>query len=616
MSTLPQHYPTGTGTGTCTTGTTHCQCINITGLGTHTGSPPVTASTATTTTTTSHHHQQQQRQRQRQATNKTEVDDIIIQGMNSLSFVELQKEQEDLHGVPADLIERQEDITRTLKDLETHLQAILQRTQRTAQSNNNNNNNNNSTTTRTTAYETALKMNADYVQDKQFRMAFLRANRYDPKAAADQMIRHFQAKLDLFGKEPLARHIRLDDLDQHDMEYLLKGSYHISALKDRANRTILVEIPSRRKFQCIENELRCYFYIYMDVIRASYNNSPNNAGSSSIVYVNYGIGKCQGTHSDGVLKVFNLAMAMPFHAAGIHLCFNNKAEVMLCKAAIALMPPRMKAKVKVHSGSHLECRYTLSNYGIPYHALPLSITENEVIMDYQMAWFQDRIREENHMYNNNYNNKGEGDCGQGQGQIAGLPTPTNKIAPTESDVLCVGWKVNMPGNDRIRQMVSKHADWYTTGNPKERRILVDLIMKDIRAHGGRFLKLNEGSKSDYQELSVDEARIKIGQMFRNRKTRVRKLAAAQMSSQQQQQQQQQQSIVTSTQDQDVLFGRMYEHPGNQRLRLAVENMAEEYNASTRGRKKEIADSLVRGVKSRGGRFLKPVLEAGKWVEVS
>lgn len=303
---------------------------------------------------------------------------------------------------------------------------------------------------------------------------------------------------------------------------------------------------------------------------------------------------------------------------------------MLCKAAIALMQPRMKTKVKVHSGSHLECRYRLSSYGIPYDALPLSFTDNEVIMDYQMAWIKDRLREENN------------DMSQLQhphDQQQQNTSTSSKIPPTENDVLCVGWKVNTPGNDRIRQMISKHADWYSTGNSKERRILVDLIRKDIRTHQGRFLKSLDSEQQNYQELSVDEARVKIGQMFRNHKTRVRKLA--QKSSQQQQQRQQQQlqkqqqqSIITSIQNQDVLFGRMYEHLGNQQLRLAVENLAEEYNASNRGRKKEIADSLVRGVKDRGGRFLKPMVNnssshhnnsnsagagagAGKgWVEVS
>lgn len=335
MSTSAQRYPTS-----------HCQCI----FGD--GQP---SSQLQSSSINSYQHINTETRTQR----TTEVDDIIIQGMNSLSFVELQKEQEDLHGVSTDVMERQEDVARTLIDLEAHLQSAMQSSQSQSpspsqqsnhhentgsmsSSSNNNNINNNSNNSHMSAYQTALQMDPSYVQDRNFRMAFLRANRYDPKAAANQMFRHFSIKLDLFGVEPLARHVRLSDLAKDDMDYLLQGSYHISAMKDRANRTILVEIPGRRKFQTIENELKCYFYIYMDVIRASYNDDSSCGGNHlkttskyksggsgagcSIVYVNYGIGKCQGTHSDGVVKVFTLSQAMPFHTAGIHLCFNHQVR--------------------------------------------------------------------------------------------------------------------------------------------------------------------------------------------------------------------------------------------------------------------------------------------------
>lgn len=212
-------------------------------------------------------------------------------------------------------------------------------------------------------------------------------------------------------------------------------------------------------------------------------------------------------------------------------------------------------------------------------------------MEHQLTWYKDCLTKENSTRDSSY----------------GLPTPN------ENDVLCLGRKVNSVGNDRLLTMASQHADWYNTGNSRERRILVDLIMENIRKKGGRFLKPDENSGHHLQEVSVDEARSKIGQLFRNLKKRARSTATT--SPTPKISEPEDARIVSSVGDEDVLFGRMYEHAGNERLRRNVEVMAAEYNSSTRGRKKQIADSLVQDVKSRGGRFLKP-MEDGRWAEVS
>lgn len=66
---------------------------------------------------------------------------------------------------------------------------------------------------------------------------------------------------------------------------------------------------------------------------------------------------------------------------------------------------------------------------------------------------------------------------------------------------------------------------------------------------------------------------------------------------------------------DVLFGRKSDQPGNLKLRSLIDSMSAEYNASSRGRKKEMADLVVSSIKDNGGRFLKPA-DNGKWSEVS
>lgn len=216
-----------------------------------------------------------------QKAEKNEVDEIFVEGMNRLSFDELQREQEDLHGVSADFTEKVEDVNRMLSTLNDHLQHMKPGS----------------------AYEKAETMNQNYISNRDFRMTFLRANRYDPKASANQMIRFFDVKSKLFGEDKLTRDILLSDLNHDDIDCLQRGTYQISPVKDRANRAILMQFPGLRAPKAIENELRSRFYINMGLIGSL------NTANRSVVYINYGVGKfADHTKGAGGLQFLQLGM--------------------------------------------------------------------------------------------------------------------------------------------------------------------------------------------------------------------------------------------------------------------------------------------------------------------
>lgn len=494
---------------------------------------------------------------------KTIVEKMLIQGMNKLSFDEYQREQEDLHGVVADFPERTDEMNYLIQLLQNTLNDIKHGT----------------------AYHTAESLNRSYVSDRDFRMTFLRANRYCPKAAADQMIRHFNLKLRLFGKDKLARDIALSDLDDDDVKTLIGGSYQVSPVRDRAGRAILLKVPSLRAFKTVENELRGRFYFYTEMIKSL--DSPNHG----VVMVNYNVGQFRDTKGAvGLAENVQLTFAMPLHFSGIHLLFDRQQDVLLSKSvmSLALVSPQLAARVKLFCGSHLECQYHMSSFGMPAKVLPLPLIETESILGYQLAWYQDCLERENNTLNDNDNNE--------------------KPAANENDVLYVGKKVNNQGNERLLHMASIHQDWYNTGNMKERRILVDLMMESIKRNGGRFLKPNG---LDFKELPAVEIREKIAQMFRNMKKRSRAHAQKFASSKHEEVVR----IVNTIEKDDVLFGRKSDQPGNRKLRSLIESMSAEYNSSSRGKKKEMADLVVSSIKDNGGRFLKPA-DNGKWSEVT
>ena len=105
------------------------------------------------------------------------------------------------------------------------------------------------------AYEAKKSMNPDYVSDKKFQLKFLRADRFDAKQAALRLVRHFQAKLELFGKSKLVKDIVQDDLDRDDMEALYSGFSQMLPVRDRAGRLVWVWIV-HPEHNCLKEEAK------------------------------------------------------------------------------------------------------------------------------------------------------------------------------------------------------------------------------------------------------------------------------------------------------------------------------------------------------------------------
>lgn len=99
------------------------------------------------------------------------------------------------------------------------------------------------------AYDRAITLNPSYVQDRRFRLKFLRDESYDPKAAAETLVLHFVVKHRLFGSgEILARDVKLSDLSTWDRGLLELGFTQILLSRDAAGRSVVVLSPEYRRF--------------------------------------------------------------------------------------------------------------------------------------------------------------------------------------------------------------------------------------------------------------------------------------------------------------------------------------------------------------------------------
>jgi hypothetical protein len=111
-------------------------------------------------------------------------------------------------------------------------------------------------------HDRLMQMSPEYVQNPNFRIMFLRAEHFDAKLAAERLVRFFELKKRLFGRDRLVKDITLEDLDEDDMETLETGGVgQVSPLKDMAGRPIVCFLQALRKYKVPENAVRFYIYI-------------------------------------------------------------------------------------------------------------------------------------------------------------------------------------------------------------------------------------------------------------------------------------------------------------------------------------------------------------------
>ena len=150
------------------------------------------------------------------ATDIQSVDALIASEMAKLSVDDREKALMDVHGVYDHLTETPELIHINLLELQNEIELLQDKR----------------------AYEIAEKMDADYVQDRDFRLAFLRCEKFDCPKAALRIIRHFQMKLDLFGLEKLVLDITQDDFDSDTMDALHDFAGRFLKTRDRGGRIV------------------------------------------------------------------------------------------------------------------------------------------------------------------------------------------------------------------------------------------------------------------------------------------------------------------------------------------------------------------------------------------
>ena len=257
-------------------------------------------------------------------------------------------------------------------------------------------------------------------------------------------------------------------------------------------------------------------------------------------------------------------MPSRFHA--IHVCMPNQPFYHLVKSAIMLVIGREnRLHVRIHLGSHLECRYSLSSFGIPVNRLPMALDLNTTLrkdnITYHTKWLRmqkakesaiDKIHSErcqnptfsNELKTEKHNWNCDHDIGIGElschevvasgpshvgdtSQVVGMEAV--KIfrsefveCPRHEDCLFGRGRNIMkhPGNVAMRSMLEGKRDRYACAAHQKKSEIAWEVVNEIKTGGGRFLK--ELDTGLYTLVDDETARKKISIAFRDLKNKVGK----------------------------------------------------------------------------------------------
>mmetsp|Transcript_5911 Transcript_5911/g.16044 ORF Transcript_5911/g.16044 Transcript_5911/m.16044 type:complete len:546 (-) Transcript_5911:685-2322(-) len=279
---------------------------------------------------------------------------LLAREMQDLSLDERETIYEEIHGVANDLKETPQMRKSKLAEFDAHLRQRSKKKQ-------------------AEAHRQARFLAPRYVQDPNFRLMFLRCEMMDVSKAVEKYIQHFELKRKLFGVDKLGRSLDWTDLSADDRKALSNGGAQIFAsVRDRMDRLIYFETYKFYHYAngAITSQVRAIWYVMMKALENDV--SIQLKGGVGIMYA---VGMSLHEFTRAVLaQSENLMMdAMPIRTCGMHFCLDNPALRPLLSLFLSAAPKEVRLRTRIHFGSHVECQYALSTFGISTQVLPYNV---------------------------------------------------------------------------------------------------------------------------------------------------------------------------------------------------------------------------------------------------
>mmetsp|Transcript_9316 Transcript_9316/g.23169 ORF Transcript_9316/g.23169 Transcript_9316/m.23169 type:complete len:501 (+) Transcript_9316:122-1624(+) len=225
------------------------------------------------------------------------------------------------------------------------------------------------------SYLKGLELGSSYILSNDFRMGFIRTERYNIENATRRYCRCLDFLLEYFGKGALMRPLLMSDLTKKEAKFLREGYVQILPSRDRLGRRILAQLGSYGGRQYTELEkFRVNIYLCFAVL--SVDITTQRLGAVSLASFTRGAEEAMREEARTISKLMKqFFAAIPLRWSAAHLCIPDDPLFRILKAlVIFFLGLNGRKMLRIHTGTPLECDYTLRSFGIPTDDIPRTYT--------------------------------------------------------------------------------------------------------------------------------------------------------------------------------------------------------------------------------------------------
>lgn len=381
------------------------------------------------------------------------INEILSRSLLRLKFEDRNDIREELHGVLC--LAREETpelINESLSMMNIELDAIISASKIDNQH----------------AFQKARYFEKTFVNDRDFRLKFLRCELFNAAKAADRMIVYLDFLLQLFGPRALEEPLKASFFDREESAALREGNVQLLPFRDRSGRRVMVVLSGSLSYSPFLR-VKIWFYFH-HVLSEDVETQRKGvvgiawSGSESL----FGI-RIPGT--PGNKRILNpngrgMEGGTPVRFVAFHFCYPDTPVFRIVRTFYVLVTAEEgRARMTSHHGTKIEMQYTLLGYGIPVSHIPATDTGVVKVKNHNQ-WL--RIRK----------------------QLEKDPTSHVNICecPGLNDVLFrrAGSCLAHPGNTIFKNLIESKKDQHTNSNQTEKRDIAWSIVEDVERRNGRF----------------------------------------------------------------------------------------------------------------------------------
>jgi hypothetical protein len=267
-------------------------------------------------------------------------EDLLSKELLQLSVKDRNDLQEEIHGVrclaPEETPRFVED---SLRKLATELDEVIPDSQKQAY-----------------LQSQQQPASAAFVNDREFRLVFLRCELFDCHKAAERMARVCDCLLNLFGRYALERPIKLSDFTNAELKVIRKGRVQILPFRDRSGRRIAILFPGAKTLKEKDRTnvsvrtLQIKIFIYM----SSVLGRDVDAQRRGVVFLVWFDAMLESSISPDVIRIqqggiksHKISMIRP---SAIHICSPDTHFYRLQRSILSFGYGPIRSRLRIHLG--------------------------------------------------------------------------------------------------------------------------------------------------------------------------------------------------------------------------------------------------------------------------